>query len=153
MYPVAGMWAFWLPMIMLGFSPVVVFSVVALNLAYQFFVHTETVGKLGWLEQVFNTPSLHRVHHATNPGYLDRNFAGVLVIWDKMFGTYVVEDSNKPCRYGIVGQIESNNPLYISLHQWIYMFKSAYYAKGWRQKAKVLFAYPTSSVEAKKQAE
>jgi sterol desaturase/sphingolipid hydroxylase (fatty acid hydroxylase superfamily) len=149
MYPLAGMWMFWLPMIVLGFSPVVVFSVVALNLAYQFFVHTEIVGKLGWLEQVFNTPSLHRVHHAINVGYIDRNFGGVLIVWDKIFGTYVAEDSNKPCRYGIKGQINSNNPLFISFHQWSYMLKTAYYAKGWSQKTKVLFTYPTSSIETK----
>jgi len=149
MYPLAGMWVFWLPMIIIGFDPITVFTVVALNLAYQFFVHTQIVYKLGWFEKVFNTPSNHRVHHSTNKAYLDKNFAGVLVIWDKIFGTYVEEnpEENGPCRYGIVGQIKSNNPIYISFHQWIYLLKTTFKAKGVKAKARVLFTYPTSSVE------
>jgi sterol desaturase/sphingolipid hydroxylase (fatty acid hydroxylase superfamily) len=149
MYPIAGMWFFWLPMILLGFDPMVVLTVVALNLAFQFFVHTQVVNKLGWLEKVFNTPSHHRVHHSTNKAYLDRNFAGVLIIWDKLFGTFVEEDAEKhqPCKFGIIGQIESNNPFYISFHQWIHMIKTAYKTSGYVNKLKVLFTYPTSSVK------
>lgn len=147
MYPVAGMWVFWLPMILLGFEPLTVFSVVALNLAYQFFVHTQIVGKLGWFESVFNTPSHHRVHHAINKSYLDKNFAGVFIIWDKLFGTFVEEDKNQPCKYGIVGQLKSNNPLTITFHQWAHLLKSAYKAKGLKAKCKVVFGYPTSSVK------
>ncbi|MCW1719501.1 sterol desaturase family protein [Pseudoalteromonas sp. A3] len=149
MYPVAGMWVFWLPMILLGFDPLTVFSVVALNLAYQFFVHTQIVAKLGWFESVFNTPSHHRVHHAINKRYLDKNFAGVLIIWDKLFGTFVEEDKNQPCKYGIVGQLNSNNPLIITFHQWAHLLKSTYTAKGLKAKCKVLFGYPTSSVKVK----
>ena len=149
MYPVAGMWIFWMPMIIIGFDPKTVFTVVALNLAYQFFIHTQIVYKLGWLEQVFNTPSHHRVHHATNKAYLDRNFAGVLIIWDKLFDTYVEEniEKNGPCHYGIIGQIKSNNPFFINFHQWIHMFKLAFKTKGLKAKYQVLFAYPTSSVD------
>jgi len=149
MYPVAGMWVFWLPMILIGFDPLTIFSVVALNLAYQFFVHTQIVGKLGWLERVFNTPSHHRVHHAINKSYLDKNFAGVLIIWDKLFGTFIEEDKNQPCKYGIVGQLNSNNPLIITFHQWAHLLKSTYTAKGLKAKCKVLFGYPTSSVKVK----
>jgi sterol desaturase/sphingolipid hydroxylase (fatty acid hydroxylase superfamily) len=149
MYPVAGMWVFWLPMILLGFDPLTVFSVVALNLAYQFFVHTQIVAKLGWFESVFNTPSHHRVHHAINKRYLDKNFAGVLIIWDKLFGTFVEEDKNQPCKYGIVGQLNSNNPLIITFHQWAHLLKSTYTAKGLKAKCKVLFGYPTSSFKVK----
>ena len=147
MYPIAGMWIFWLPMIIIGFDPNTVFTVVALNLAFQFFVHTEIVYKLGWIEKVFNTPSHHRVHHSVNKAYLDKNFAGVLIIWDKLFGTYVEENSetNGPCRYGIIGQIKSNNPFTISFHQWLYMFKTAGKAQGFKAKLRVLFTYPTSS--------
>jgi sterol desaturase/sphingolipid hydroxylase (fatty acid hydroxylase superfamily) len=147
MYPLAGMWLFWLPMILIGFDPITVFTVVALNLAYQFFVHTQVVNKLGWFEKVFNTPSHHRVHHAINAGYLDRNFAGVLIIWDKLFGTYAEEEPTKPCKYGIVGQLNSNNPFTITFHQWIYLVKSIISAKGLKAKLKVLFGYPTSSVK------
>ena len=147
MYPIAGMWVFWLPMIIIGFDPNTVFTVVALNLAFQFFVHTEIVDKLGWFENVFNTPSHHRVHHSINKAYLDKNFAGVLIIWDKLFGTYVEENSEKngPCRYGIIGQIQSNNPFFISFHQWIYLFKTVGKAQGVKAKLRVLFTYPTSS--------
>lgn len=147
MYPVAGMWIFWMPMILIGFDPKIVFAVVALNLAFQFFVHTQTVGKLGWLEKVFNTPSIHRVHHSINKEYLDRNYAGVLVVWDRLFGTYTEEDENNPCRYGIIGQIKSNNPIYISFHQWIYMLKTAASAKSINVFFKSLFGYPSSSVK------
>jgi sterol desaturase/sphingolipid hydroxylase (fatty acid hydroxylase superfamily) len=149
MYPIAGMWIFWLPMILIGFDPLTVFTVVALNLAYQFFVHTQIVNKLGWFEKVFNTPSHHRVHHAINEGYLDKNFAGVLIIWDKLFGTYTDELSQKPCKYGIIGQLESNNPLEITFHQWRYLTKSVINAKTFKAKINVLFGYPTSSVKHK----
>jgi sterol desaturase/sphingolipid hydroxylase (fatty acid hydroxylase superfamily) len=145
MYPLAGMWVFWLPMILIGFNPLTVLSVVALNLAYQFFVHTQVVNKLGWFEFIFNTPSHHRVHHAINRGYLDKNFAGVLIIWDKLFGTFVEEDKNQPCKYGIVGQLNSNNPITITFHQWRYLIKLTYITKGFEAKLKVLFGYPTSS--------
>lgn len=149
MYPIAGMWLFWLPMILIGFDPKIVFIIVAINLAYQFFVHTQIVSKLGWFEKLFNTPSHHRVHHSTNKEYIDRNFAGVLIIWDKLFGTYVEEDFDNPCRYGIIGQINTNNPITITFHQWQHLIKSFIKANGIREKWQVLFAYPTSSVEHK----
>ncbi|MGB5325015.1 MAG: sterol desaturase family protein [Pseudomonadales bacterium] len=142
-YPVAGMWLFWTPMMLLGFDPHTVFAVVALNLAYQFFVHTQTEGKLGWLEKIFNTPSHHRVHHAVNEKYIDRNFGGVLIIWDKLFGTFVQEDPDEPCRYGIRGQIHTNNVLTISFHQWLHMLRSTAKAKGIGNKFSALFGYPT----------
>ncbi|MBT8149072.1 MAG: sterol desaturase family protein [Gammaproteobacteria bacterium] len=142
-YPIAGMWLFWMPMIVVGFDPLTVFAVVALNLAYQFFVHTQAVGKLGWLEQVFNTPSHHRVHHAINAKYIDKNFGGVLIIWDKLFGSFVEEDEREPCRYGILGQIHTNNVITISFHQWKHMLLEAVHAKGIKQKLAALFTYPT----------
>lgn len=147
MYPVAGMWLFWTPMLLLGFDPHTVFAVVALNLAYQFFVHTQSVGKLGWLEKVFNTPSHHRVHHAINEKYIDRNFGGVLIIWDRLFGSFVEEDPNDPCRYGIRGQIHTNNVLTISFHQWQHMLGRALQARGARAKLSALFGYPTHEAE------
>lgn len=124
-YPVSGMWVFWLPLAWLGFEPRHIIAVVAINLAFQFFVHTQAIGKLGWVERVFNTPSIHRVHHARNPEYIDRNYAGVLVIWDRMFGTYVEEDPAVPCEYGIVGQVHGHNPLHLTFHEWIAMFRDA----------------------------
>jgi len=146
-YPIAGMWLFWMPMIVLGFDPLTVFAVVALNLAYQFFVHTQAVGKLGWLEYFFNTPSHHRVHHAINDDYIDKNFGGVLIIWDRLFGSFVEEKSDEPCRYGIRGQIHTNNVITISFHQWQHMLREAVRAKGLKKTLAALFAYPTYVAE------
>ncbi|GAB3262636.1 sterol desaturase family protein [Chitinimonas naiadis] len=126
-YPISGMWLFWLPMAWLGFAPDLVILVVGLNLAFQFFVHTEAIGKLGWIEHIFNTPSHHRVHHAKNPQYIDRNYAGVLIIWDKLFGSYVEEEETP--RYGIVVQVKGHNPIKLTFHEWIAMFRAV-----WRDK-------------------
>jgi sterol desaturase/sphingolipid hydroxylase (fatty acid hydroxylase superfamily) len=131
-YPISGMWVFWLPLAWLGFAPLHIVAVVAINLGFQFFVHTQLVGKLGWIEHVFNTPSHHRVHHARNPKYIDRNYAGVLIVWDKLFGTYVEEDPATPCEYGIIGQIHSHNPLTLTFHEWLAMFRDAWRAQGLR---------------------
>jgi len=96
--------------------------VVAISLAYQFFVHTESIGKLpGRFEAVFNTPSHHRVHHARNAQYIDRNYAGVLIIWDRLFGTFVPE--TEAPEYGIVRQIRTRNPLVMMFHEWLDMFR------------------------------
>ncbi len=122
-YPISGMWAFWLPMAWVGFTPDTILMVVGLNLAYQFWVHTEAIGKLGWLDHVINTPTVHRVHHARNPQYIDHNYAGVLVIWDQLFGTYA-EEIEKP-EFGIVDQVHSFNPLWLSVHEWVAMLKDA----------------------------
>ncbi len=141
-YPISGMWLFWLPLAWLGFDPTHIIAVVAINLAFQFFVHTQAVGKLGWLEHVFNTPSHHRVHHARNPKYIDRNYAGVLIIWDKLFGTYVDEDPAVPCEYGIIGQIHSHNPITLTFHEWIAMFRDAARVGGLRGALGQLFCPP-----------
>ncbi|MBV8658628.1 MAG: sterol desaturase family protein [Burkholderiales bacterium] len=119
-YPISGMWVFWVPMAWVGFSPDMVILIVGLSLAYQFFVHTEAIDKMGWFERLFNTPSHHRVHHARNPQYIDRNYAGVLIIWDKLFGTYV-EEVEAP-EYRIVRQIRSHNPLRLTFHEWFAMW-------------------------------
>jgi sterol desaturase/sphingolipid hydroxylase (fatty acid hydroxylase superfamily) len=130
LYPLALFWAFWLPLAFLGFPPQQIVGIVLLNLAFQFFVHTQTVPKLGWLEYVFNTPSQHRGHHACNERYIDRNFAGVLCIWDRMFGSFVPEDAEDPPRYGIVEPLNSDNPLTASFHEWRSMFSDAFHAKS-----------------------
>jgi sterol desaturase/sphingolipid hydroxylase (fatty acid hydroxylase superfamily) len=141
-YPISGMWLFWLPLAWLGFRPTNIIAVVAINLAYQFFVHTQAIGRLGWLEAIFNTPSNHRVHHARNPRYIDRNYAGVLMIWDRLFGTFVPEDAALPCDYGIVGQIHSYNPLTLTFHEWRAMFADAARAGGLRPALQQLWCPP-----------
>jgi sterol desaturase/sphingolipid hydroxylase (fatty acid hydroxylase superfamily) len=107
------------PLFLLGFHPGLVFFCGGLNLIYQFFIHTEAVGRLPrWVEAVMNTPSHHRVHHGTNPAYLDRNYAGVFIVWDRLFGTFVAEDAAEPARYGIVRNLASFNPLWVATHEW-----------------------------------
>ncbi len=153
-YPLSGMWLFWTPMILLGFAPSVVFAVVALNLAFQFFVHTQAVKKLGVLEWLFNTPSHHRVHHACNPVYIDKNFGGVLIIWDRLFGTFVQEHDDEPCRYGITDDFNSDNPLSITFYEWRRMWHECRQLSSARQLAQVLFGAPvrhTSAAEAGQQ--
>ena len=141
-YPISGMWLFWLPLALIGFSPRHIVVVVAINLGFQFFVHTEAVGRLGWLEHVFNTPSHHRVHHARNPKYIDRNYAGVLIIWDKLFGSFVAEDPQVPCEYGIVQPIHSHNPLTLTFHEWIAMFRDAAHPQSFGSRLRQLFGPP-----------
>ena len=147
-YPISGMWLFWLPLAWIGFAPAHIVAVVAVNLAFQFFVHTEAVGKLGWLEHVFNTPSHHRVHHARNPQYLDRNYAGVFIVWDKLFGSFTPEDPAHPCVYGIVHPIRSHNPITLTFHAWIAMLRDAARARGLRQRLVQLFGPPDRALAA-----
>lgn len=125
-YPLSGMWLFWVPIVLIGFEPELVLGSVLLSLAYQFFIHTQTIGTLGPLEWILNTPSHHRVHHARNPEYIDRNYAGVLIIWDRLFGTFVKERDDIQIDYGITRQIHSYNPLYLTLHEWGDMFKDVF---------------------------
>ncbi len=109
-----------LPLFWIGFPPEMVFLFSGVSLIYQFWIHTETIDRLpAWAEAVFNTPSHHRVHHAINPEYLDANYAGVLIIWDRLFGTFIPEDSARRPRYGIVTQLGTFNPFRIAFHEWI----------------------------------
>lgn len=107
---------FWLPLPLLGFPPWMVLTQQAISLLYQYWIHTEAIRRVGWLEHVFNTPSHHRVHHGANPRYLDRNHAGILIIWDKLFGTF--EPESEPVRYGLTTNITSHHPVHIAFHEW-----------------------------------
>ncbi|MDP4600686.1 MAG: sterol desaturase family protein [Polaribacter sp.] len=119
---------FWIPLILLGFHPVMVLVQISVSLLYQYWIHTELIHKLpNWFEAVFNTPSHHRVHHATNPQYLDRNHAGIFIIWDRLFGTFEPE-IEKPV-YGLVKNINTYNPVKIAFNEWIQMFKDAFASK------------------------
>lgn len=136
-----GMFILRIPLALIGFHPVLLVFVGGLNLLYQFWIHTETIGKMWrWFEFIFNTPSHHRVHHATNPRYLDANYAGTLIVWDRMFGTFVPElDEDRP-RYGIVKNIGTFNPFKIAFHEWVSMFKDAF-APGLSLKQRVLYLF------------
>ncbi len=122
-----------IPLFLLGFPPAMIFFVSGLNLIYQFWIHTEAIDKCPrWFEAVMNTPSHHRVHHATNPRYLDANYAGVFIIWDRMFGSFVPERAEDKCRYGLVHNLSTFNPLRIAFHEWASMFRDIYRAPSLR---------------------
>ena len=110
---------FYVPLVWLGFSPVIVFQMLSLNLLYQFWIHATWIPRLGPLEYILNTPSSHRAHHAANLEYLDANYGGVLIVFDRLFGTYRAERDDLPCRYGLVEPLTTYNPVTIEFHQWV----------------------------------
>jgi hypothetical protein len=113
-----------------------------LNLIYQFWIHTEAIGRLPrWIEAVMNTPSHHRVHHAVNGVYLDRNYAGTFIVWDRLFGTYQPELDGVTIRYGIVRQLGSFNLLWAAFHEWIGIVRDVWRAP-WRHKWNYLWREP-----------
>jgi len=127
----------WLPLI--GFNPVNILIMQAINLVYQFFPHTKLIGKLGPIEWIFNTPSHHRVHHATQVQYLDKNHAGILIIWDRIFGTFK-EEEEQPT-YGLTVNINTFNPLRIATHEYVSIWQDMKRAKKFSDKIKYLI-YP-----------
>lgn len=132
-------WIFYLPMAMMGFPPEMVITVAALNLVYQFWVHTQYIDKLGWMEWVFVTPSNHRVHHAQNRVYIDKNYGGVFILWDRLFGTFIPEMNNAKPVYGIRGALKSFNPVWANLQVYSQLIHDSYHTKRWRDKWRVWF--------------
>ncbi len=123
--------AFRLPLLLIGFDVRLVLFVAGINLIYQFWVHTEAVRRLpAPLEWLLNTPSHHRVHHGSNPRYLDRNYGGVFIVWDRLFGTFEAED--EPVRYGLVHNIATFNPLITATHEWAAIARDLRAARTWR---------------------
>jgi len=135
----SGMWLFWLPLVWLGFDPFSLFLVLGLNQAYQVWIHTELVPKLGPLEWILNTPSHHRVHHALNDGYVNRNYGGVLIVFDRVFGTFAAEPDGVPLRYGLFAPPPSQNPLRLSLHEWERVARDVWRAGTWRARLRAAF--------------
>jgi sterol desaturase/sphingolipid hydroxylase (fatty acid hydroxylase superfamily) len=144
----SGVAVFYAPMIWLGFAPGPVFIAAGLNLLYQFWLHAEWIPKLGWLEYVLNTPSHHRVHHASNAEYLDRNYGGVFIVFDRMFGTFVAERDDLPCRYGLVTPLRSNNPIVIAFHEWRALARDLWRARSWGGRLACLIGPPTGAPTA-----
>jgi sterol desaturase/sphingolipid hydroxylase (fatty acid hydroxylase superfamily) len=130
-------WVFYIPMYLLGIPAEVVVTVGSLNLIYQFWVHSEHIPKLGWYEWVFVTPSNHRVHHAQNPRYVDRNYGGVFILWDRLFGTFQEERENDPPVYGILGPLHSWNPVRALTHIYADMLRDSWRTRRWRDKLRV----------------
>jgi sterol desaturase/sphingolipid hydroxylase (fatty acid hydroxylase superfamily) len=133
---------FWIPLVIIGFHPIMVLVQMSISLIYQYWIHTELIKKMPkWFEFIFNTPSHHRVHHATNPQYLDRNHAGIFIIWDRFFGTFEKE-VEKPV-YGLVKNIETYNPIKIAFNEWIDMLRDATKSKtSFINKIKYFFKPP-----------
>ncbi len=141
------------PLVLIGFDPVLVVFCGALNAVYQFFLHTELVGKLHpWIEAVFNTPSHHRVHHGKNPRYLDTNYAGTLIIWDRMFGTFAAEDLTDKPDYGLVKDLETYNPIIIIFHEYWGLLKDVVGPnRSWTDRLKYVVAQPGWSHDGSRQ--
>lgn len=115
-------WVIYLPLILIGFPPLMVATLLAANLLYQYTLHTEAIGRLGPLEMVLNTPSHHRAHHASDAPFLDCNFGGVLIVFDRLFGTFRREPDGGGLTYGLTRPLTSHNPTVIALHEWGRLF-------------------------------
>jgi len=143
LYSITGWWLFFMPLVLLGVHPAVVFFLYACDLAYQFFIHTESVGKFHpWIEYWIDTPSNHRVHHGRNPEYIDKNYGGVLICFDRWFGTYAEEQEDNPVDYGITRQVHSYNILTLNFHEFIDMWKDVFKPGPLSQRLKHLWAPP-----------
>lgn len=138
-------WLFYAPLVLAGFDPRLVAAMIAFNLQYQFFLHTEAVGRLGPLEWVLNTPAHHRVHHGSNDAYLDKNYGGVLIIFDRLFGTLAIETAENPVRYGLAHSKPTNNPLRIAFGEWIAMARDAFDGRRATPLHRVLFGAPSAT--------
>ncbi len=142
-----GGWVFYLPMAVLGF-PALVFAAVALiDLLYQYWVHTQQIGKLGWFDRWFCAPSNHRVHHAVNDKYLDKNYGGIFIVWDRLFGSFIEEDDpeqegSECIVYGTRGPLRSWNPVWANLQYYADLLHDSWHAAGWADKLRVWFKHP-----------
>ena len=132
-------WIFYIPLALLGIPAEMFIAVGALNLIYQFWVHTRHIPKLGWYEEIFVTPSNHRVHHAQNQIYIDRNYGGVFIIWDRLFGSFQEELEHDLPVYGISTGLNSWNPLWANLHVYWQLCKDAWHTRRWQDKLGIWF--------------
>lgn len=133
-------WVFYLPLAFVGFDPVMFLTLSSFNTLYQFWIHTRAIKTMGFLEHILNTPSHHRVHHGSNPKYIDKNHAGTLIIWDKLFGTFQKED--EPVYYGITKPLASWNPVWANFHYWDDLIQTAKKSPNWKDKIKVFLKPP-----------
>jgi alkylglycerol monooxygenase len=132
-------WIFYLPLFLLGMPFEVFVTVNALDLIYQFWVHTQLIGKMGWLDRILVTPSNHRVHHAQNDVYIDKNYGGILIIWDRLFGTFQEERDDEPVVFGVRKPLANWNPFWANLQVYDYLWFDAVRTRRWRDKLGVWF--------------
>ena len=135
-------WLFYLPLALLGVPPLVFATVALIDLLYQYWVHTQQIGKLGWFDRWFCAPSNHRVHHAVNERYLDKNYGGILIVWDRLFGTFVQENDQEPCVYGTRLPLASFNPLWANLQIYRELARDSWHARSWSDKLRVWLKPP-----------
>ena len=135
-------WIFYIPMAFCGIPMPVFLLVGVIQLFYQFWPHTRLIGRMGFLDRWIQTPSNHRVHHAQNDAYLDKNYVGVFMLWDHLFGTFQEELDAEPCIYGVRGQLKSWNPIWANLHYYWMMARDCRHARRWRDKLRIWFAPP-----------
>ena len=135
-------WIFYLPMALAGVPPLVFASVALIDLLYQFWVHTQQVGKLGWFDRWFCSPSNHRGHHAVNDKYLDKNYGGILIVWDRLFGSFIEEDDAEPCVYGTRSPLRSWNPVWANLQVYRDLVLDSWRARSWGDKLRVWLKPP-----------
>ena len=141
--PISGAIVFFIPLAFIGFHPLAVIGMFGLNLLYQFLLHTHFTPRLGPLEWVLNTPAHHRVHHASNESCLDRNFGGVLIVWDRLFGTFALAPKDEALRFGLAGNsLPSQNPFVVAFHEWRRMLKDVWVARGFKAKITTLLGAP-----------
>lgn len=139
-----GVLLFFPPIAFLGIEPWIIMTCGGINLLYQFFIHTETISRLPyWVEYIFNTPSHHRVHHGSNPQYLDKNHGGMLIIWDRMFGTF--KEESLPVIYGLTKRFQSFNLWRIFIHEYEDIVVDVKAATGWRKKLRAIFGNPATA--------
>ncbi|HTW52462.1 MAG TPA: sterol desaturase family protein [Stellaceae bacterium] len=143
-----GSTLFFVPLMWLGFRPGPVFATLSLSLLYQFYIHATWIPKLGPLELVLNTPSHHRVHHAANLEYRDKNFGGVLIVFDRLFGTFAAERDDVPCRYGLVMPLRSYNPLWIAFHEFVALGRDLWRAGSWGARGRAFVVLPPAALPA-----
>ncbi|MGJ8560211.1 MAG: sterol desaturase family protein [Litorimonas sp.] len=141
------------PLILIGFHPLLIIFVGAVNLLYQYWIHTEAIRKMPrWFEFIFNTPSHHRVHHSTHPTHLDMNYAGIFIIWDRMFGTFIEEGDAEVMTYGLVKNVETYNPIKVAFAEWFAIFRDALQpGLTLRQRIGYVFAPPGYSHDGSRQ--
>jgi hypothetical protein len=135
-------WIFYLPMAVAGVPPIMFVTVGLIDLLYQYWVHTELVGRMGWFDRVFVSPSNHRVHHGQNDYCIDKNYGGILIVWDRLFGTFVDEREGEKIHYGIRKPLRSFNPVWGNLHYYADLWRASCVAVGWRAKLGVWLAPP-----------
>lgn len=135
-------WVFYLPMAVVGVPPLVFATVALIDLLYQYWVHTQQIGKLGWFDRWFCSPSNHRVHHAVNDRYLDKNYGGILIVWDRLFGSFAEEDDIEPIVYGTRSPLRSFNPVWANLQVYKDLLLDSWHAASWADKWRVWFKPP-----------